>query len=390
MKITKVEAIPVWFTPTEAYHQLFGSHKKPGSMVHAREAWFANIEYKENVLVKIHSDEGLVGWGEAPAHPVTSETLAGLVSTIELFGTLITGMDPFHTSGIHATLDNFFLHGNMGARCAIDIALHDLIGKAAGQPIYKLLGGGFQTNFGLLGTMPRESPQAMAERAAGLVERGYTCFEPKMTGQLESLEEDALRLQAILDVVPQSVLVVADPNQTWGTPKATIELLKRHFATTPNLAIEQPIHYSDLKGLAFITRAISQKVVADEAATSISVAMEIAANGMADMISLKLGKNGGFYKAMQMMRIAEAAGMEVRVDWTQGSRLLDTASAHLNACIRRVGCDPAVDYHLRIKEDIVSEGGVRLTDKGATLPEGPGLGITVDEDLVKHLAQRKS
>jgi L-alanine-DL-glutamate epimerase-like enolase superfamily enzyme len=253
---------------------------------------------------------------------------------------------------------------------------------------HKILGGGSQIHFGLLGTMPRQEPQAMAEHAAALVEHGYTCFEPKMTGQLESLEEDARRLRAILNAIPQQVLVVADPNQTWGTPKATIELLQRHFAGVPNLAIEQPIHYDDLPGLELITRSVPQKVVADEAAASIPVALQIVTRHAADMISLKLGKNGGFYKAVQMMRIAEAAGLEVRVDWTQGSRLLDTATAHLHACIRLVGCDPAVDFHLRIKEDIVVEGGVELTSQEAEVPQGPGLGITVDEDLGKHLSSR--
>jgi len=389
MKITRVEPIPVWYEPTDLYHKLFGSHKAQGTMVHAREAWFAGITYKENVLVKIHTDEGHVGWGEAPAHPVTSETLNGLISTIELFGKLIQGMDPFAIGAIHAKIDNFFLHGNMGARAAIDVALHDVMGKAAEQPLYKLLGGGFQTRFGMLATMPRESPEAMAEHASELVKQGYTCFEPKMTGQLESLEEDAKRLKAIINAVPQNMLVVADPNQTWVTPKATIELLQRHFSEMPNLAVEQPIPYHDLTGLELITRAVPQKVVADEAANSITTALNIAARHSADMISLKLGKNGGFYKAVQMMRIAEAAGLEVRVDWTQGSRLLDTATAHLHASVRLVGCDPAVDYHLRIKEDVVAEGGIRLSSQGVEVPQTPGLGIIIDEDLVNHLRDRK-
>ena len=89
------------------------------------------------------------------------------------------------------------------------------------------------------------------------------------------------------------------------------------------------------------------------------------------------------------MRIAEAAGLEVRVDWTQGSRLLDTATAHLHASARLVGCDPAVDYHLRIKEDIVAEGGIRLSSQGVEVPQTPGLGIIIDEDLVNHLRDRK-
>src|SRR5690606_19222389 len=135
-----------------------------------------------------------VGWGEACAHPVTSETQAGIVSTVELFGRLIIGRNPFHIGAIHAALDNLFLQGNAGARSAIDIALHDIMGKAAGQPVYNLLGGAHQTTFGKLATMPRAEPKRMAEHAAALVKRGYTCFEPKMTGHLESLDADADRL----------------------------------------------------------------------------------------------------------------------------------------------------------------------------------------------------
>jgi L-alanine-DL-glutamate epimerase-like enolase superfamily enzyme len=299
-------------------------------------------------------------------------------------------MDPFHIGAIHAKLDNFFLDGNMGARSALDIALYDVIGKACGQPIYKLLGGGFQTHFGLCGTLPRDEPGAMAENAAALLENGYTCFEPKMTGRLESLEDDARRLEAILEITPDHVLVVADPNQTWGTPKATIDLLQRHFWGVPNLAIEQPIEGHDVAGLELITRAVPHRIIADEAITSIKSAFDIASQRAADMVSLKLGKNGGFFKAIQMMRIAESAGLEVRVDWVQGSRLLDTATAHLHACVRMVGCDPAVDYHLRIKEDIVAEGGVQLTSEGVDVPEGPGLGIVVDEQMVKYLQRDRA
>jgi L-alanine-DL-glutamate epimerase-like enolase superfamily enzyme len=85
---------------------------------------------------------------------------------------------------------------------------------------------------------------------------GYTCFEPKMTGRLESLDADADRLEAILKVVPASALVIADPNQLWGTAKATIEVLLRRFPKVPNLAIEQPVMGAGLKGLAAITQAV--------------------------------------------------------------------------------------------------------------------------------------
>jgi L-alanine-DL-glutamate epimerase-like enolase superfamily enzyme len=389
MKITQIEAIPVWYRPTDEYHALFGSNKKKGSMVHARETWFANIEYKENVFVRISTDEGIVGWGEACAHPVTSETQAGIVATVELFGRLIAGKNPFHIGAIHAALDSLFLQGNAGARSAIDIALYDIMGKAAGQPIYNLLGGAHQTTFGKLATLPRAEPRKMADHARALLKRGYTCFEPKMTGHLESLDADADRLEAIIGAVPASSLVIADPNQMWGTAKDTIGLLGRRFPGVGNLAVEQPVWYYDLEGLAAITQAVPHKVVADEAIQNLSTLIGIASRRVADMVSLKLGKCGGFYKAVQMMRIAEAAGLPVRIDWTQGSHLLDTATGHLHAAVRIVGCDPGMDYQLRIEDRPVKEGGVGFDKKGYfVMPDAPGLGLTVDERLIRKLSQR--
>lgn len=389
MKVARVDATPVWYEPSDLYHRMFGSNKADGTMVHAREAWFAGVALKENVFVKISTDDGVVGWGEATAHPVTSETQAGIVAAVELFGKQIIGMDPFQIGAVHDRLDDLFLHGNAGARSAIDIALFDIMGKASGQPIYNLLGGGFQTQFGLMATTPRETPEKMAEQAGALVEKGYTCFEPKMTGHLESLDADADRLEAILNAVPDHVLIMADPNQTWGTAKDTIELLQRRFTGVPNLAVEQPVMYHDLKGLAAITRAVPQKIIADEAVSSLPLMVDIAAHRMADMVSIKLGKCGGFYKALQIARIAEAASMPVRVDWTQGSRLLDTATGHLHAAIRFVGCDPGMDYHLRIKDEPVADGGASFDGGRCELPTGPGLGLTLDETLIQRLSERR-
>jgi len=389
MKIKTIEVIPVWYEPSKVYHKMFGSAKAKGTQVHAREAWFADIEFKENVFVKITTDDGVTGWGEAAAHPVTSETQEGLVKTINLFGGLILGLDPFQIGEVHARMDGLFLHGNAGARCAIDVALYDIMGQAAGQPVYNLLGGGFQTEFGLLGTTARQSPEAMADQAAELVAKGYTCFEPKMTGHLESLDADADRLEAILAAVPRDVLVIADPNQTWGTAKDSIELLQRRFPGVPNLAVEQPVMYYDLKGMAEITRAVPQKIVADESIVHIQGMVDIAANRTADMVSIKLGKCGGFYRAMQICRIAEAVSMPVRVDWVQASRLMDTATGHLHAAVKRVGCDPGMDYHLRLNDDPVADGGARFDGGRVRLPDTPGLGITMDEKLIKELSERR-
>ena len=81
--------------------------------------------------------------------------------------------------------------------------------------------------------------------------------------------------------------------------------------------------------------------------------------------------------------------MPVRVDWTQGSRLLDTATGHLHAAIRLVGCDPGMDYHLRIKDEPVADGGASFDGGRCEMPTGPGLGLTLDETLIQRLSERR-
>ncbi|MBX9812535.1 MAG: hypothetical protein K2Y16_13120 [Burkholderiales bacterium] len=163
----------------------------------------------------------------------------------------------------------------------------------------------------------------------------------------------------------------------------------RRFSGVANLAIEQPVMYYDLNGLAAITQAVPHKVVADEAIQNLATMIEIASRRMVDMIGLKLGKCGGFYRALQMMRIAEAAGLPVRIDWTQGSALLDTATGHFHAAVRLVACDPGMDYQLRIKDQPVREGGAVVNKGKIVMPEAPGLGLTIDEKLIKKLSQRR-
>lgn len=389
MKVTKIETTPLYFHVTPVYDRMFGSGKQDGTMVHSREAWFANVKYKENVLVRVHTDEGLIGYGEAPAHPVTGETQESILKAVSLLGRFVVGRSPFEIAAVHRAFDDFFLHGNMNAQCAIDMALYDLMGKASGQPVYKLLGGGHQKRFSMCAHVARSDPRTMAEDARQWVKRGYTALEPKMVGLQESLEEDMIRIEAVLEAVPKNVMVVADANQTWGNAKKVIEMLTHRLQGVTNFALEQPVYYQDLNSLERITKSVPHTIIADEAAYSVPAVFEIARRQAADMVSIKLGKNGGIYNAIRCIQVAEAAGLDVRIDWVQASRLVDTAGAHVHANVKNVGLVPAVDYHLRIAEEIVGEGGIAIDEQGVvSLPESPGLGVVMNEEEIDRLSRR--
>ena len=174
---------------------------KRGTMVHAREGWFAKIEDKENVFVKVTTDEGIVGWGEACAHPVTSETQAGIVSDSRVIW-------PRHRAAKTRSRLARFTQRSIICFCKATPALAAQLtlrsttswARHPRQPVYNLLGGAFQTSFRAVGDdAARLNANAWRSMRLGCwLKRGYTCFEPKMTGRLESLDADADRLEAIL------------------------------------------------------------------------------------------------------------------------------------------------------------------------------------------------
>ena len=102
---------------------------------------FAEINYSENLLLKVSTDEGIDGYGEAAPMPfVTGETIDSVISVINMIRPGLIGMDPMDIEKIHELMDTC-IYGNSSAKCAVDLAVYDLMGKFMGQPVYKLLGG---------------------------------------------------------------------------------------------------------------------------------------------------------------------------------------------------------------------------------------------------------
>ena len=134
---------------------------------------FATVEALESVLIRIETDEGCVGFGEAsPFAPVTGETVDGVIAVLDIFRQGLIGMDPMDIEAVHAMMDSVIV-GNGAAKCAVDLAMYDLMGKAFGQPVYKLLGG-FGSSVQSDITIGISTPEEMAAEAKKRVfEDGY-------------------------------------------------------------------------------------------------------------------------------------------------------------------------------------------------------------------------
>ncbi len=369
MKITRVRTCPVTY------------HLKDAPPVGGYGRW---PESFQNVLVQVETDEGLTGFGEAPAEKFyLGETPEHVLAGLQVLGEALVGRDAWSLVANLAHLDQFVLgyHGTMSAKYGIDLALHDLLGKACRQPVYRLLGGGYRAEFPMMAHVFYGEPQTMAAEALEAKNRGYRSLEIKAAGLKDSLEGDVARIKAVLDAVSPEVYVCVDANQAWGHPKRVIGILNGEFRGVTNLAIEQPVPYMNLDGMAAIARATEIPVIADESAFSPDAVMQLARMGAADGVSIKLVRVGGIHRAMQIVSICEAAGLLVKLDWLHFSRIGDTATAHI-AVNCRYPLAVAVDGHTRFREDPIRAGGLVLRRGDAIVPSGPGLGFEVDEQYL--------
>jgi L-alanine-DL-glutamate epimerase-like enolase superfamily enzyme len=282
--------------------------------------------------------------------------------------------------------------GGRSARCAVDMALHDLTGKHLGLPVHALLGGAHRTRFEMLTNLYHKTPEAMAAACEDFVKRGFKGLKVKVGDVLlaEGWSRDALlcevaKLEAALDVTPRDVMVDADANQGWESAAWTVSVLRR-FSSHDNLSIEQPLPYADLDGAVHVRAHGGVPVILDESVWSPQAAMQIARMGAADRIVLKINRVGGFHEAQKTIAICEAAGIGVSVDTNPFTLIGDTAICHLAACCRipyPVDCEGHASFLTLGEHDFIT-GGITIEDGIARLPDAAGLGVDVDWDVLER------
>jgi muconate cycloisomerase len=366
MKITNVNAIPIAI---------------PIVRTHKIASFTLNSGYF--VIVELETDEGLVGYGEAPLSmgPVfPEETWQGSVSLImDYYTKLLEGKDPFHVNEIMLDLDRASTR-NFSTKFAIEIALFDLIGKALDRPVYDLLGGPYQLEVPLSWSLATGDPEVDASEAARFVKEGQRMFKIKF-GFLDP-EMDITRLSAIREAVGSDFDLRIDVNQGW-TPEVSIQTIRRieELGLRPTF-LEQPVPAWDMRGLARITRAVETPIMIDEGLFTLAEALETVRLEAADIFGVKVMKHGGFLRSKQIAAIAEAANLPCYV----GSNL-ETGIATL-ACLHFVASTPNVTYGCELfgpkllSDDILKEP-VEYPPGTVVCPSRPGLGAVLNYDKVE-------
>jgi L-alanine-DL-glutamate epimerase-like enolase superfamily enzyme len=375
MKITNVELFPIRMTAVKP-----DWHRNPAPYVLPNAT----------VIVRITTDEGVQGLGEAATGPAYfNQTMGTLLDWLRSYAKALAGADPLNIAHAHRIMDRVsgeFPSGCQPARAGIDLALHDIVGRAQGRPVYEVLGGAYQTEFDMLTNLYELAPEAKGKAASeyaamgfrGLkVKVGTTTREKGVNG--ETLAWESAKRMAALEAVPEIVQVDADANQSWRSPKVVVTVLEKILRDKfrPNLSIEQPVHHLDLAGHRFIRNALPVPVIVDEAVVSPQAMLQIVKEEAADRIVLKFNRVGGLFIAKKIAAICEAAAIGISLDTMPFTRLGDTAACHLAATLR----DPYpvdAEGHLWF-EDTPFRGGLEIAGGKASIGLAPGFGVEIDE-----------
>lgn len=383
MRISKVSTIPIQIPVSHAPYPPNGAGTKFHWGKRLRDfpkRPHPNLEY---VLVAIHTEAGLVGWGESQADigffGNTVEEVAAAIG--DYLGPQLVGHDPFDRERLLRIID---FKDNSCARAGVDLALHDLTARALGTPVSTLLGGRHRERVPVALEIAGGDPADMARECLRFMELGVRAFKPKIGG---IPEEDAERLSAIRQAVGPDVSIRADANQGY-TVKEAIRFCRLADRYRVGLELlEQPVSAWDYQGMAHVRRSVDVLIEVDEACYSVHDAMQIVRHEAADVLNVKIGKAGGLIGAKKIAAVAEAAGLKCVLGTAFGTGIEIAAKLQLAAATELV-VDAVEFTELGLHSNLL--GGewaeklsLPIVDGSLEIPAGPGLGVELDFEQVE-------
>lgn len=334
------------------------------------------------IFVKLTTESGHVGWGEQRALPSwsyeTPETIALVIQ--KYFAPLLKQLTPFDVELFHAQANKLLSpsvsNGFPFARAAVDIAMHDAAGHIAGLPVHALLGGRVHTELPLCSAIGVDTPMAMAARAQESSD--YHAYKIKISGNIAA---DVKAVQAVAEVTGEKPLWL-DANQS-HSPASMMKVLEL-LGELPSLyCVEQPVPSTNWGGMQRL-KAVSQVPIAiDEGSFTAADLARTVVLDAADMVVIKICKSGGLRNVLKTAAVASAHGVEILASGLTDCGVGFAASLHLFSLM-----DLALPAELNgpeLLQDLYVEG-LEITQATATIPDGPGLGVTVDEERIRFEA----
>ncbi len=338
------------------------------------------MDYAQNTLIKILTDQGLTGIGECSAFPmIVGETQNTCYEMAKDFAKLWKGKNALNIedrmNDLHA-----FTAGNSTIKSAFDMALYDMAAQHAGQPLYEYLGG---TKKDMLTdiTVGIASPAVMATQAKGFVHAGATILKIKLG---KDVVTDVERMKAIRMAVGDNVTIRIDANQGWSfedAKEALIQLGEYNIEFC-----EQPMRAYNDEYLPELIKISPIKIMADESVYNHHDAGRLAKNKACEYINIKFAKSGGIHEALKIIAVAKENNIPCMMGGMLESRVALTAFAHFAAANPQIIFYDMDTCMLGHKTDPVT-GGVTYDGYNVQLPTSIGLGADVDADFLKNCIQ---
>lgn len=330
----------------------------------------------ENVVVVIHTAEGIVGWGESsPFMSINGESVDTGLIVGNYFEKVLIGKNALDIQGCIAEMDAV-IYGNNSIKSAFDMALYDIAAKYHQQPLYQFLGGVKNKPIITDYTVSVGAIDEMANAAVKIVENGFRIIKVKLgiNGQ-----QDVKRIQAIRDAIGFDIPLRIDANQGWAFDEALQTLEK--LASYNIQYCEEPISRAAFMQLAELNKKSPIPIMADESCGDVYDLERLISLNACNYINIKLGKSGGIFNALKMIRMAEAAGMKIQLGAFMESRLAMTAFAHLSLCSNHIQFYD-FDTSLMFTQDPVG-GGILYNEGGVIeVPDIPGIGAVVKKEFL--------
>lgn len=366
LRITGIRAVPlcVPLTPEQGVPTSHGSRRQSAY-----------------VLVQVETNEGLTGLGEATVDPIWNgeDTASALNCLARYLEPAVVGADPFDLERITTAMERV-TKGHPYTKASVEMACLDLIGKALGVPLYRLLGGKVRDMAPTKYVVFATEPHFAASAAEAAVARGFRTIKVKV-GQ--DVRADVARVRAVRAAIGPDVALTVDANTGWSVAEAIATI--RTLEESGLLLVEQPVA-ADRRQMARVQAAVHTPLMADESVFTPGDALEIVERGAAEILSVAPGKHGGVLATRKVCAIAEAAGLACHLGSNLEMGIGSALMAHVAMALPVIASEL---YPADIIGPLYHEGDV-IADTGfvrqghAVAPEGPGLGVTLVDELVKR------
>jgi len=327
------------------------------------------VTHLEDLVVTIHTDNGLIGYGEgASTAVITGETLTSMRGAVEHIKPMLIDREVEDFNALLYIIEHSMIH-NTTIKSALEMALYDLFAQSLKLPLYRLLGGS-KTKFETDITISLNSINTMIEDCQEAIELGYNILKIKVG---ESITKDYDRIKTIADRFPNTTLRI-DANQAWNAKEAVILLQKLENRGILTELIEQPVKANDFRGMRYIKERTLTPLLADESIFSAKEAIELLEMDACDLINIKLAKCGGISHALKIADIAGLYGVKCMIGCMLEGSISVSSAVHVASARSNIITMLDLDGANLLATNPI-EGGAIFNENEIILTDSFGLGV---------------